>query len=76
MSGACQEPSPDILLDWGGEGREDGGMGRPRRIQVGGLVYHVFNCANGRAQIFTNDGDYEAFSTPFVRECLPRGAAI
>jgi putative transposase len=36
-------------------------MGRPRRTQVGGLVYHALNRANGRAQIFENAGDYAAF---------------
>jgi len=37
------------------------GMGRPRRTQVGGLVYHVLNRANGRAQIFADARDYAAF---------------
>ncbi len=37
------------------------GMGRPRRTQVGGLVYHVLNRANGRAQIFAAAADYAAF---------------
>ena len=36
-------------------------MGRPRRTQLGGLVYHVLNRANGRAQIFSEAGDYAAF---------------
>jgi putative transposase len=36
-------------------------MGRPRRTQVGGLVYHVLNRSNGRCQIFANAGDYAAF---------------
>jgi putative transposase len=38
-----------------------GGMGRPRRTQVGGLVYHVLNRANRRSQIFAESGDYAAF---------------
>jgi putative transposase len=36
-------------------------MGRPRRTQTGGLVYHVLNRANARSQIFADAGDYEAF---------------
>ena len=36
-------------------------MGRPLRTQAGGLVYHVLNRSNGRAEIFGNSGDYEAF---------------
>jgi putative transposase len=36
-------------------------MGRPLRTQAGGLIYHVLNRANHRAEIFGNSGDYEAF---------------
>ena len=36
-------------------------MGRPRRTQAGGLVYHVLNRANARGQIFADAGDYAAF---------------
>jgi putative transposase len=36
-------------------------MGRPRRIALGGYVYHVLNRANGRLPIFQKDGDYDAF---------------
>jgi REP-associated tyrosine transposase len=36
-------------------------MGRPKRADDGGLVYHVLNRANARMTIFKNDGDYEAF---------------
>ena len=36
-------------------------MGRPRRIDAGGWVYHVLNRANGRVGIFTQDADYAAF---------------
>jgi hypothetical protein len=36
-------------------------MGRSRRTQVGGLVYHVLNRANRRAALFGDDGDDAAF---------------
>lgn len=38
-------------------------MGRPKRINAGGLVYHVLNRANARRQIFHKDGDYIAFES-------------
>jgi len=37
------------------------GMGRPKRITLGGYVYHVLNRANGRLRIFRKRGDFEAF---------------
>jgi putative transposase len=36
-------------------------MARPLRISKGGYVYHVLNRANGRAQVFFDAGDYQAF---------------
>ncbi|MBE0536529.1 MAG: hypothetical protein IH624_12760 [Phycisphaerae bacterium] len=36
-------------------------MGRPKRIALGGYVYHVLNRANGRLRIFKKGGDFEAF---------------
>lgn len=36
-------------------------MGRPHRINQGGLTYHVINRANARATIFEKDEDYLAF---------------
>jgi len=36
-------------------------MPKSPRIAVGGVVYHVLNRANGRAQIFREQGDYFAF---------------
>ncbi len=36
-------------------------MARPRRIDIGGEVYHILNRAVGRRQIFSKDSDYEAF---------------
>ncbi len=38
-------------------------MGRPKRITLGGYVYHVLNRANGRLRIFRKSGDFEAFET-------------
>jgi putative transposase len=36
-------------------------MGRPKRADDGGLIYHVLNRANARMTIFDNDGDLEVF---------------
>ena len=36
-------------------------MGRPPRIDVGGIAYHVLNRGNARMRIFNADKDYEAF---------------
>ena len=36
-------------------------MGRPKRADDGGLIYHVLNRASVRMTIFQKDGDYEAF---------------
>ena len=36
-------------------------MGRPLRAAPGGLVYHVLNRANRRAQLFAGPDDYRAF---------------
>ena len=36
-------------------------MGRPRRIALGGFIYHVLNRGNGRLPIFHKDADYQAF---------------
>ena len=36
-------------------------MGRPKRITLGGYVYHVLNRANGRLRIFKKDSDFAAF---------------
>ncbi len=44
------------------------GMGRAHRTQAGGLVYHVLNRANGRAPLFTEPGDYEAFLRVLARK--------
>jgi putative transposase len=36
-------------------------MPRPRRVDLGGYVYHVLNRANGRLPIFRKDGDFDAY---------------
>ncbi len=36
-------------------------MGRPKRADEGGLIFHVLNRANARMTIFENDEDYAAF---------------
>ena len=36
-------------------------MGRPERVNTGGLVYHLLNRANARLPIFEKDEDYAAF---------------
>ena len=36
-------------------------MGRAKRIDTGGIVYHVINRANGRLRIFKKRADFEAF---------------
>ena len=36
-------------------------MPRPKRITLGGYVYHVLNRANGRLRIFRKEDDYLAF---------------
>ena len=36
-------------------------MGRAKRADDGGLIYHVLNRANARMALFEKDGDYEAF---------------
>ncbi len=36
-------------------------MARPKRINKGGVVYHVLNRANGRLKIFKKPSDFEAF---------------
>ena len=36
-------------------------MGRSKRVDVGGCVYHVLNRGNGRMTIFEDDADYQAF---------------
>ena len=41
-------------------------MGRPLRAAVGGIIYHVWNRANGRQGIFEKPGDYEGFERVLI----------
>lgn len=41
-------------------------MGRPLRAAAGGIIYHVWNRANGRQGIFRNARDYEAFERVLI----------
>jgi putative transposase len=36
-------------------------MGRPKRADEGGIIYHVLNRANARITIFEKDLDYAAY---------------
>jgi len=36
-------------------------MARPKRMALGGYVYHVLNRANGRLRIFRKRGDFLGF---------------
>lgn len=38
-------------------------MPRVARIAPGGIIYHVFNRADGRLRLFQKDADYAAFTT-------------
>ncbi len=37
-------------------------MPRTARLAPGGMVFHVLNRANGRARIFDDPADYDAFA--------------
>ena len=50
-------------------------MGRPKRVDVGGYVYHVLNRGNGRMTIFDDEGDYEAFER-ILEESLERESGV
>jgi putative transposase len=52
---------PRIFLDVVRHLGHHGDMGRPLRTPAGGLVYHALNCANRRAQLFADAGDYAVF---------------
>lgn len=41
-------------------------MGRPRRAAAGGIIYHVWNRANGRQGMFEKAADYEAFEQVLI----------
>ena len=44
-------------------------MPKTRRVNLGGLVYHVLNRANGRTRIFDSDSDYSNFESVIERCC-------
>ena len=46
-------------------------MGRPKRADDGGLIYHVLKRADARMTIFEKDGDYEAFER-ILEEAIDR----
>ena len=45
-------------------------MPRPRRVDLGGYVYHVLNRGNGREPIFLKDGDFDAFLMRILAQSL------
>jgi putative transposase len=44
-------------------------MPRTARASVGGICYHVINRGNGRAEVFHDPADYEAFERLFALAC-------
>jgi putative transposase len=42
-------------------------MGRPKRADEAGGIYHMLNRANGRATIFHKPADYEAFEQVLIK---------
>ena len=49
-------------------------MGRVRRVDVGGMVYHVLNGANFRSRLFKKEAHYQDF-LGLMRESLDDVAA-
>jgi len=47
-------------------------MGRPKRADHGGLIYHVLIRANARMTIFEKDEDYEAFEKVLEEPSIAR----
>ncbi len=49
-------------------------MGRSKRVDIGGCVYHVLNRGNGRMSLFDDDGDFLAFERVLEQaiECYPQ----
>ncbi|MGB7326499.1 MAG: hypothetical protein WBD31_16615 [Rubripirellula sp.] len=50
-------------------------MGRPKRSDEAGVIYHMLNRANRRATIFHKEEDYEAFERIFI-EALERCSSL
>lgn len=44
-------------------------MPRTARASVGGICYHVINRGNGRAEVFHDSPDYQAFEALFAPAC-------
>jgi len=57
---SCSTPSATFRL-----------MGRPRRVDVGGYVYHVLNRSVGRRRLFHKEQDFIAFER-VLAEALQR----
>ncbi len=51
-------------------------MPRPPRISISGGCYHVLNRGNGRAEVFHDDSDYEAFINLLDEACTRRRMRI
>ncbi len=51
-------------------------MPRMNRVAVGGVVYHIINRANGRAQIFSSDKDYQHFESLLLEGVALTGMRI
>ena len=50
-------------------------MGRPKRSDEAGVIYHMLNRANRRATIFHKDEDYQAFEA-ILAEALERSPEL
>ncbi len=46
-------------------------MGRPKRADEAGSIYHMLNRANRRETIFHKDVDYEAFENVLLEALAP-----
>ena len=51
-------------------------MGRPKRITLGGYVYHVLNRANGRLRIFKKKEDFAAFEAILAEGMRRSGSGL
>ena len=56
----CQNPFWRAI-PFSGKKRLDSVMGRARRVDVGGMIYHVLNRANFRPRLFRETAHYEDF---------------
>ena len=51
-------------------------MGRPKRVDVGGGVYHVLNRAVGRRRIFVREQDFAGFERTLAEAVQRAGGAV